>query len=160
MKISQLLVLALLIYGCNTKIQSDSVKTSTATAIKAKQVKPEVKHIDYHSGDVVSGGLEARDGKLWFGTSHHGVYRYDGISFTNFREQDGLPSNEVYAVLEDSDGLLWFGTSEGLCTYDGEKFTHLPIPHNGRDGAKTVLGLFRDKAENIWLGTWGNGVYR
>lgn len=143
-------------------IQQDAkpVRNTDAPEQKVK-TKIKLNQINYHSGDVVSSGLQDRDGNLWFGTSHHGVYRYDGVSFTNFTTRDGLCKNQVFSILEDTDGVLWFGTSDGLCTYDGKSFTHLPIPWNGQNqGAKTVLEIFQDKDENIWFGTWGGGAYR
>ena len=33
--------------------------------------------------------------------------------------QDGLPSNQVQAMLQDPTGYIWIGTNNGLCRYDG-----------------------------------------
>jgi signal transduction histidine kinase/DNA-binding response OmpR family regulator/ligand-binding sensor domain-containing protein len=37
--------------------------------------------------------------------------------------QDGLTDNNVMTVYQDGDGFMWFGTANGLCRYDGQKFT-------------------------------------
>lgn len=59
---------------------------------------------------VVSGnvGCELQDkaGNLWFSTGGEGVYRYDGISFTNFTTKDGLSSNDVSAITQDKSGNI------------------------------------------------------
>jgi ligand-binding sensor domain-containing protein len=67
--------------------------------------------------------LEDRKGNLWFTTEKDGVWRYDGKSFKNFTEKDGLVNNAVLSILEDNDGNIWFGTKWlGLSRYDGENF--------------------------------------
>jgi hypothetical protein len=53
-----------------------------------------------------------------------GVWVYDGKSFKNFSQKDGLSHNGVWSILEDKDGNIWAGTRYmGLCRYDGETFT-------------------------------------
>jgi signal transduction histidine kinase/ligand-binding sensor domain-containing protein len=42
---------------------------------------------------------------------------------TQFRVEDGLPSNVVKAVTQDSYGFFWIATDEGLVKYDGLDFT-------------------------------------
>ncbi len=72
-------------------------------------------------------GMRDKKGRLWFGTYWKGVYRYDGNSFTNFTEKDGLQNNKVLSILEDNDGNIWLGTDEGVCRYDGRTFTNIPV---------------------------------
>jgi ligand-binding sensor domain-containing protein len=63
---------------------------------------------------------EDRAGHLWVGTYGGGLDRLDREegTFTAYTEDEGLPTNVVYAILEDDDGLLWLGTSHGLCRFD------------------------------------------
>ncbi len=104
-------------------------------------------------------GIRDKVGKLWFGTTSEGVYRYDGEAMTAYTEKDGLCSNCVYSVLEDRSGNIWFGTDAGACRYDGKAFTPLTLPEpNGRQTA--VMSIFQDKAGVLWFGTGGSGVYR
>ncbi|HWY33947.1 MAG TPA: two-component regulator propeller domain-containing protein, partial [Nitrosopumilaceae archaeon] len=72
-------------------------------------------------------GLQDKAGNLWFGTKGEGLYCYDGKSFTNFTEKDGLSSNFIWSALEDDTGKLWFGTADGISCYDGKKFTVISI---------------------------------
>jgi ligand-binding sensor domain-containing protein len=56
--------------------------------------------------------MQDRKGNLWFGTTH-GASVYDGKTFRNFSMKDGLPHDDVWAVLEDRNGTLWFATLGG-----------------------------------------------
>ena len=42
-----------------------------------------------------------------------GISLFNGQTFRNFNENDGLPSNRVWSVFEDSRGNLWFATDAG-----------------------------------------------
>ncbi|MCW8849034.1 MAG: hypothetical protein OQJ81_03570, partial [Melioribacteraceae bacterium] len=47
-------------------------------------------------------------------------------NFEHFTKNDGLPSDEINAIMQDHLGYLWIGTNNGLSRYDGysfEKFT-------------------------------------
>jgi len=124
--------------------------------------------------------LQDKSGNLWFGTTGEGVYRYDGKSFTNFTEKDGLSSNTVWSVYEDKAGYLWFGTADGVSRYDfsaslkpGSKaFTALRmtaasvgdfnpiIPANDSLSHKNaVWSILQDRTGNFWFGT-DEGVFR
>ena len=62
--------------------------------------------------------LEDKNGNIWFGTGGWGAYRYDGTSFTNFRENQGLTKNHIQSILQDNSGTLFFGFSGGLFRFD------------------------------------------
>jgi ligand-binding sensor domain-containing protein/signal transduction histidine kinase len=40
------------------------------------------------------------------------------VTFTHYREKDGLPSDAVYGILEDDQGHLWLSTNKGLSKFD------------------------------------------
>lgn len=115
-------------------------------------------------------GLEDKRGHLWFGASQEGLYRYDGEFFTQFTMKDGLLSNSVFSILEDNEGIIWLGTRDGICQFDGKKFTEIIIPKEIRtkninkgyystwSTENTVWSMFQDKSGTIWFGT-GDGVY-
>lgn len=121
----------------------------------------------YEEHDKVTSGMLDKDGNLWFGTSNEGIYRYDGKSFINFTERNGLPSNYINCILEDKDGNLWFGTNNGLGKYDGESFTSISVPWEGEKklgddwwNSNVVQCMLEDRNGNIWLGSGGHGAYR
>ncbi|MEM7344908.1 MAG: two-component regulator propeller domain-containing protein [Chloroflexota bacterium] len=49
-------------------------------------------------------------------------HRTDG-SYTKYINDDGLISNNVWAVAVDIEGTLWFGTTQGVSVYDGTTWT-------------------------------------
>lgn len=115
-------------------------------------------------------GIEDKQGHLWFGTSGEGVYKYDGENFTQYTLKDGLLCNAVFSILIDKTGMIWLGTRDGICQYDGKKFTEIIIPKEIRtkninkgyyttwSTENTVWSMLQDKSGTIWIGT-GDGVY-
>lgn len=67
--------------------------------------------------------FQDKKNNYWFATYGEGVYYSDGKNLFQFTDKDGLCSNFVLDIQEDIAGNLWFNTSEGLCRFDGKKFT-------------------------------------
>ena len=44
-------------------------------------------------------------------------------SVRTFSIRDGLPANAITTIKQDSNGLIWIATWNGLCCYDGTRFT-------------------------------------
>ena len=76
----------------------------------------------------------------------------------NITAKNGLPTNQVGAILEDRDGNLWIGTAAGLCRMSGGKFTTITM----RDGLSgdQVVALYEDGEGSLWAGTFGGGLTR
>src|SRR4030095_7955773 len=107
-------------------------------------------------GNIVWSIIEDKKGDLWFGTYGNGVSKYDGKSFTNYTNKEGLSSNYINTILEDKSGNLWFGTEGGGASkYDGKFFTH----YTENDGLPNnrVTSILEDKNGNLWFGT-SNGL--
>jgi len=96
---------------------------------------------------------------MWFGTLggvSRAVYpelmRRDGNQFSNLTVEDGLTSNEVWAIHAASDGTMWFGTvGGGVSRYDGVNWTSLDT----RDGlaGNNVQAIQEDADGFLWIGT-------
>lgn len=112
------------------------------------------------SGDNVNSGLVDQEGKLWFGTTGEGVYRYDGKLFSQFTTAHGLMGNMVYCMLEDTDGRIWVGTDGGACLYEGGSFVEFPIvlPDSLAPTRYEVFNIIQDKGGKLWFATV-NGLY-
>ncbi|MBK6381117.1 MAG: hypothetical protein IPF72_16115 [Chitinophagaceae bacterium] len=68
--------------------------------------------------------LEDRSGNLWLGT-FNGVSKFDGRTYKQFTEKEGLGNNDIYTMLEDRSGNIWFGTAGGgVSKYNATKFRH------------------------------------
>jgi signal transduction histidine kinase/ligand-binding sensor domain-containing protein len=79
---------------------------------------------------------------------------------------DGLPSNDVLALLEDEHGVVWIGTAAGLCRYRNGRLEpleygppaetrHLPLSH-----LRAVTCLQVDREGSLWAGTRFSGLER
>jgi ligand-binding sensor domain-containing protein len=68
--------------------------------------------------------LQDKNGNYWFASNGDGVYRYDNKTLLHITDKDGLCSNFVLAIQQDIHGYLWFSTRDGICQFDGKKFTN------------------------------------
>jgi|SRR6478609_6686898 len=106
---------------------------------------------------------EDKNGNLWIGTDQ-GVYKYDGTTFRNYNQKDGLSRVDISrkSILVDKLGTVWIGTHGGIFLYNpsadrngGESFSlfkGLP-PVN-------VAGIMEDRSGNIWFASSDNAVFR
>ncbi len=100
---------------------------------------------------------------MWFGT-HSGIAKYDGQTFKQFDESDGLSSNQVSHLLLDQHGTLWIGTWGGVCTFNGSNFVNFPLPKPDivlppYQGTMNWLTDIAEDAEgNMWFARDGYGV--
>lgn len=121
--------------------------------------------------DVVSLYLD-RKGILWISTSTGGLNSYDPknkIYKRYLRDPENIysiKSNWVQQVLETNESKFLVGTNNGLQEFDRvtERFYEFKpslknnstsIPSNAQ-----VNALFQDSRENIWVGTWLDGLYK
>ena len=67
--------------------------------------------------------------------------------------RDGLPDNEVIAILQTHDGYLWLGTLNGLVRFDGLQFKVFDEHNTPGLPSGRIVFLFEDSKTNLWLGT-------
>ena len=67
--------------------------------------------------------MQARDGALWCGTDHNGVFRLLGSRVTAFTTKEGLSSDGVRTLCEDGSGRIFIGTTNGVSCYDGKRIS-------------------------------------
>ncbi len=107
----------------------------------------------YGPNSITRNIIQDSKGFFWLAT-WDGIIRYDGTSFTNFTNKEGLRRFRVFTILEDKMGIIWFGTiGAGVYRYDGKSFTNFTI----KEGLvnDSVACIYEDKAGNIWFGTQG-----
>ncbi|MGK9367940.1 two-component regulator propeller domain-containing protein [Melioribacter sp. Ez-97] len=63
--------------------------------------------------------LEARDSSLWIGTTS-GLNKYEPETggFKHYTTNDGLPGDEVMAIVEDKNNILWISTTKGITRFN------------------------------------------
>ncbi|MCX7753491.1 MAG: ATP-binding protein [Blastocatellia bacterium] len=95
-------------------------------------------------------------GTLWIGTSG-GLSRFREDRFITYSAKDGLPAGSVEAFSEDSEGALWIGTKEGLIRFKDGKFSSMS---KATSSPRTPRAIIHDREGNLWVGTYGEGLYR
>ena len=114
--------------------------------------------------NVVSGGVQARDGTFWFATMGSGISRYDGQNWRTFTVDDGLPSNIVGGIYETADGTLWASAAGGflrdsrqkVARWNGARWETVPMPEDLGDLRIQQIGALKDKG--VCLATQGGGI--
>lgn len=105
----------------------------------------------YGPKSITRNVLQDRKGDFWMST-WEGIIHFDGKTFTNLTNREGLRRYHMFSLLEDSKGNLWFGSiGAGVYRYDGKTFTN----YTTKEGlAGNRVGCFyEDKQGNIWIGT-------
>lgn len=93
----------------------------------------------------------APGGGLWLGTWGQGVWHFDSQVKRRWRRADGLPSDNVRALLGDDRGRLWLGTEDGLALLADGRVNAAPFP-SGLERAN-IRSLALDAAGALWVGT-------
>jgi ligand-binding sensor domain-containing protein len=102
--------------------------------------------------------VEDRSGNIWFATHHRGVCRYDGKTFVNVSERNGMNGTEAWDVYQDNDGNIWFPLeNDALYRYDGKTYTPFRAEQGIHSGA--IQCVFHGKDGRIWAGGY-LGLYR
>lgn len=101
---------------------------------------------------------EDSQGTMWFGTKEGGVIKYDKKSIVTFTKKEGLPNDNINAIIEDRYGNLLFATDYGISIFNGKTF-HNILP-DGSSNSRYALCLVPDWKENLWIGTYGGGVIK
>ena len=77
-----------------------------------------------------------------------------GFSAVLYDNTNGLPTSEANAIAETREGFLWIGSYSGLIRYDGSKFERI----DSTTGVTSVVSLYVDSKDRLWIGTNDNGV--
>lgn len=61
--------------------------------------------------------------QLWVGSAGHGLFLIQPRenSVVRYTGRNGLPSNDVKAIISDLFGRVWLATNKGLCCFDPER---------------------------------------
>ena len=79
--------------------------------------------------------------------------RGDALTPTHITVQDGLRSNQIYAIKPDQKGRIWVSTDTGVDVLEAGKWRH----YGSEDGLiwndTDSLALTVDPEDNVWIGT-------
>ena len=112
---------------------------------------------NYNFGPLERGVTDiavADDGDLWVGTWINGLMYFDGSSWKNITEKDGLKNDRVSSIDIDSSGKVWVGSLNkkgGLSVYDDNKWTN----YSDRNGLPSnyVYSVSISPDDRAWVGT-------
>ncbi|QNL47925.1 response regulator [Olivibacter sp. SDN3] len=112
-----------------------------------------------------------RNGKLWIGTYHDGLFGYDPLKKVTKRYHKGnnakdLNHNDVFCVKEDRQQRLWIGTNGGginILSKSGdqiEKYVHQSSNEGDprQPSSNYIRALEEDSKGQMWVGTYGSGI--
>ncbi len=80
--------------------------------------------------------------------------RAEGFSAVLYDNTNGLPTAEANAIAETREGFLWIGSYSGMIRYDGNTFERI----DSTTGVTSVVSLYVDSKDRLWIGTNDNGV--
>ena len=126
--------------------------------------------------NIVQALLCDRDGAMWIGTAA-GLARAGNRRVQRFA---ALNNTSIIALAQDHEGRLWVGRTGGLTQFDPNTFAGASnattdlLSANGGSRQKVLRHLDRqqgliadqlatlhvDYENNLWIGTWGGGVYK
>jgi PAS domain S-box-containing protein len=111
---------------------------------------------DWLLDDHIYAITEDRQGGMWFGTGYGLTYLKDE-HFKTYLMSDGLPHNNIRAVLSARDGCLWAATYRGgLSRFQNGRFTNYTTAQGL--SVNYLRTLFEDKEGTLWIGTNGGGL--
>jgi hypothetical protein len=70
--------------------------------------------------------------------------------FRQYTTNDGLPSNEVFAIEQDRQGYMWFGTNHGVCRFNGYTFERFPDTLQSNYTAVLSAAMMEDSCGRMW----------
>ena len=77
----------------------------------------------------------------------------------SWETDDGLPQNSIIGIVQADDGYLWFGTRDGLCRFDGARFTVFNRLNTPAFKSNIITALGKSPDGALWIGT-DNGLVR
>jgi len=107
--------------------------------------------LDGESFWVINCLLTDRDGNLWIGTEHHGLYCLYRKPFYTYTTGDGLASDDVWSITQAHDGSLWVATKAGASRMDRGHFTSFRARGHEYDAIWNDLRVItEDPSGTIW----------
>jgi len=100
---------------------------------------------------------EDSDGTLWFSSLTDGVSAFDGEVFRTLTTENGLDSPKIHLLDVDKKLGVVAGTAEGSLLQISPELRGTSI---ARENDTIAEALLRDGDSNLWLGSYGGGLWR
>lgn len=118
------------------------------------------------AGEKILGLDRDSDGTVWIATSRN-IYDYNPVTGMCRAAQVTIPvditaQDVFFCLFVDRHGIVWVGSIHGVYEYDPSQrgFSTISLPPVGSSSAGyLVLSMAKDKKGNLWVGTYGRGLY-
>ncbi|MDY0349404.1 MAG: two-component regulator propeller domain-containing protein [Tenuifilaceae bacterium] len=134
---------------------------------------PESGKIEWYADTLQSTDIyelhKAANGDIWIGTLN-GLYRYDWQvrEFSAFKNDpfntSTISNNAINSIYEDKQGVIWVGViGLGINKYNPRKSSFCEVKNLSRklaDFPTLTAKSFYEVDNDIWIGTFGEGVIR
>lgn len=89
-----------------------------------------------------------------------GFDHVNNLNFDFYSQENGLSNNQIHCIHQDKKGWMWVGTSQGICRFDGYKFTVFKNDPEDSTSLKgnLVRAIFEDSKGQLWVGTENGGL--
>ena len=119
------------------------------------------------SHDDIFSIYEDPAGDIWIGTYGGGLILFHQAeeTFERWVHEPGNPhslgNNDIFSIYNDISGTFWIGTGNGLFQFDREnnRFQRQNIIQDDTNQL-IIFSIIQDNVGAIWIGTYGNGIYR
>lgn len=105
--------------------------------------------------------LESNSGAVFVGVNCGGIHEFDDGGTNVYGAEEGLENVCIWSLMEEEDGTLWAGSWGGGVYYrqpNQRTFTKFIPP--AFENVSVFLALYKDSENNIWFGTYHNGLFR
>jgi ligand-binding sensor domain-containing protein/two-component sensor histidine kinase len=114
--------------------------------------------------------LDEGNGTIWFGGEDIGLLKYTSHDnrFTNIEVENGSQyglhyDQTVFGFFKDREGNIWINTDLGMNIFNPmvQQFKYLnQEPALSPQFSANVTSIFESTSKDIWISTFGNGVFR
>jgi signal transduction histidine kinase/ligand-binding sensor domain-containing protein/DNA-binding response OmpR family regulator len=90
----------------------------------------------------------------------NGIDAVNNLNFDFYSQENGLSNNQIHCIVQDKKGWMWFGTSQGICRFDGYRFTVFKNEPEDTASLKgnLVRAILEDSKGQLWVGTENGGL--
>jgi signal transduction histidine kinase/ligand-binding sensor domain-containing protein/ActR/RegA family two-component response regulator len=104
---------------------------------------------------TVASIIQDHEGMVWFGLLGHGIRKWLGYGdWEDWTTQQGLHSDEIWALQQDSHGRIWAADEHGLSTLDPGSSRFRSWSQSGIDSPSRCMSLEKSKDGYVWAATY------